>query len=103
MLSESRPLRPSAPRLYQPAGTVTRPNPQFARDYPPTMTADDIGVKDLLDAFYIQGGKRDLTLFTIGIDPHQPISPELSAACGSEVQVEFWQILEELVPAPKAT
>jgi hydrogenase maturation protease len=46
----------------QPLGTVTRTRPQFAPDYPPTMTAHDIGVKDLLDAFYIQGGKRDVTL-----------------------------------------
>ncbi len=39
-----------------PLGTVTRTTPRFSRDYPPTLTAHDIGVKDLLDAFYMQGG-----------------------------------------------
>ena len=39
-----------------PLGTVTRTTPRFSRDYPPTLTAHDIGVKDLLDVFYIQGG-----------------------------------------------
>jgi Ni,Fe-hydrogenase maturation factor len=39
-----------------PIGTVTRTTPRFSRDYPPTLTAHDIGVKDLLDMFYIQGG-----------------------------------------------
>ncbi|KAA6464784.1 hydrogenase maturation protease [Acidobacteria bacterium AB60] len=79
-----------------PAGTVTRTKPQFSRDYPPTMTAHDIGVKDLLDAFYLQGGKRDVTLFTVSIDPHQSISMELTEECSGAVAVAVQQILEEL-------
>ena len=61
-----------------PIGTVTRTTPKFSRDYPPTLTAHDIGVKDLLDAFYMQGGTRDVILYAITIDPRQPISMELS-------------------------
>ena len=60
-------------------GTITRTTPRFARDYPPTLTAHDIGVKDLLDVFYMQGGRRDVVLYTISIDPHQPIRMSLSA------------------------
>ena len=63
-----------------PIGTVTRTTPKFSRDYPPTLTAHDIGVKDLLDAFYMQGGTRDVILYAITIDPRQPISLELSPA-----------------------
>jgi hydrogenase maturation protease len=59
-------------------GTVTRTTPKFAKDYPPTMTAHDIGMKDLLDAFYIQGGNREVILYTITIDPRQPIAMDLS-------------------------
>ncbi len=44
-----------------PLGTVTRTTPQFVKDYPPTLTAHDIGVKDLLDAFYMQGGNARLS------------------------------------------
>ena len=61
-----------------PIGTVTRTTPKFSRDYPPTLTAHDIGVKDLLDAFYMQGGSRNVVLYAITIDPHQSISMELS-------------------------
>jgi hydrogenase maturation protease len=61
-----------------PIGTVTRTTPKFSRDYPPTLTAHDIGVKDLLDAFYMQGGHRDVVLYGITIDPHQSISMALS-------------------------
>lgn len=64
-----------------PIGTVTRTMPRFARDYPPTLTAHDIGVKDLLDAFYMQGGTREVVLYTITIDPQQPIRMSLSAEC----------------------
>ena len=64
-----------------PIGTVTRTTPKFSRDYPPTLTAHDIGVKDLLDAFYMQGGSRDVILYAITIDPQQPISMELSETC----------------------
>jgi hydrogenase maturation protease len=59
-------------------GTVTRTTPRFSKDYPPTMTAHDIGMKDLLDAFYIQGGNREVILYTITIDPRQPIAMDLS-------------------------
>ena len=86
----------------QPLGTVTRTKPQFSRDYPPTLTAHDIGVKDLLDAFYMQGGKRDVTLFTVTIDPHQAISMELSDACLRACDEAVARILNELqvtVPA----
>jgi hydrogenase maturation protease len=79
-----------------PPGTVTRTTPRFSRDYPPTLTAHDIGVKDLLDAFYIQGGKREVVLYAIAIDPRQPISMDLSDDGAMAAQVAIFQILEEL-------
>ncbi len=64
-----------------PPGTVTRTTPRFSSDYPPTLTAHDIGVKDLLDAFYMHSGEREVVLYAISIDPRQPISMDLSEAC----------------------
>lgn len=61
-----------------PVGTVTRTTPQFSRDYPPTLTAHDVGMKDLLDMFYIQGGTHEIILYAITIDPKQPIRMSLS-------------------------
>ena len=82
-----------------PYGTVTRTTPKFSRDYPPTLTAHDIGVKDLLDAFYMQGGTRDVVLYAISIDPHQPISMELSEQGKLAVQETVPRILAELKAA----
>jgi hydrogenase maturation protease len=79
-----------------PVGTVTRTTPRFSRDYPPTLTAHDIGVKDLLDVFYIQGGSPDVILYAITIDPQQPISMELSEVIAKAAEVAVAEILAEL-------
>ena len=79
-----------------PPGTVTRTTPRFSKDYPPTLTAHDIGVKDLLDAFYMQGGTREVILYAIAIDPRQPISMELSAECARAAETATYEIIAEL-------
>jgi hydrogenase maturation protease len=79
-----------------PPGTVTRTTPKFSRDYPPTLTAHDIGVKDLLDVFYIQGGGPDVVLYAIAIDPKQSISMELSPTIAKAAKVAVAEILAEL-------
>ena len=79
-----------------PPGTVTRTTPRFSRDYPPTLTAHDIGVKDLLDVFYIQGGGPEVVLYAIAIDPRQPISMELSEVTAQAAKVAVAEILAEL-------
>ena len=79
-----------------PPGTVTRTTPRFSKDYPPTLTAHDIGVKDLLDAFYMQGGEREVVLYAVSIDPKQPICMELSPACAKARDEAVERIAAEL-------
>ena len=79
-----------------PLGTVTRTTPHFSRDYPPTLTAHDIGVKDLLDVFYIQGGGPDVALYAITIDPQQPISMQLSDGAARAADEAVERIMAEL-------
>jgi hydrogenase maturation protease len=85
-----------------PVGTVTRTVPRFSRDYPPTLTAHDVGIKDLLDLFYMLDGGCEVTLYAITIDPQQPISLNLSSeiSCAAEVAIE--RILAELMPSQAA-
>jgi len=65
-----------------PAGTVRRLEPRFSTDYPRTLTAHDIGLKDLLDAFHILGETPEVVLYAVSIDPlgemKTELSPELS-------------------------
>ena len=79
-----------------PSIRATRTTPRFSKDYPPTLTAHDIGVKDLLDAFYMQGGTREVVLYAIAIDPKQPISMDLSDGCAKAAEVAVREILAEL-------
>ena len=73
-----------------PVGTVTRTVPRFSRDYPPTLTAHDVGIKDLLDLFYMLDGGREVVLYAITIDPRQPISmnlsPEITVAANAAIE-----------------
>lgn len=79
-----------------PEGTVTRTTPRFSRDYPPTLTAHDIGVKDLLDVFYIQGGGPEVVLYAITIDPRQPIRMSLSDRIQAAADCAVDRILAEV-------
>jgi hydrogenase maturation protease len=83
-----------------PIGTVTRTVPRFARDYPPTLTAHDIGIKDLLDLFYMLDGGREVTLYAITINPQQPISLELSPTIRRSADEAVERILAELSSEP---
>ena len=67
------------------AGEVRKLRPKYSKDYPKTLTAHDIGLKDLLDAFYLMGERvPDVTLFAVSIPPLSEmdleLSPRLSAA-----------------------
>lgn len=79
-----------------PIGTVTRTTPRFSRDYPPTLTAHDVGMKDLLDMFYIQGGQHEIILYAITIDPKQPIRMSLSEQAERSTAEAVSRILAEL-------
>ena len=89
-----------------PPGTVTRTTPRFSKDYPPTLTAHDIGVKDLLDAFYMQGGSRDVVLYAIpgspspwNSRPSQP-GPRRKPNCAFSLNCLLESHLNERLPYP---
>ena len=86
-----------------PEGTVTRTTPRFSRDYPPTLTAHDVGIKDLLDVFYIQGGGPDIVLYAITINPKQPISVSLSPGGEIAAKEAVERILAELQGLPASS
>jgi hydrogenase maturation protease len=59
-------------------GAVERLQPRFSTDYPSTLTAHDIGLKDLLDAMYLLGNPPRITLFAVSIPPPTGMSTELT-------------------------
>lgn len=76
-------------------GTVRRLRPRFSTDYPRTLTAHDIGLKDLLDTFYLLGDTPDVTLFAVSIPPLQDMKTELSPELLPIVPQVAQMVLEE--------
>jgi hydrogenase maturation protease len=68
-----------------PPGTVRRLRPRFSKDYPRTLTAHDIGLKDLLDAMYVLGDSPSVTLLAVSIDQPQELGTELSPEVAAAV------------------
>ena len=62
----------------QPPGTIQLLKPTFSSDYPPTLTAHDIGLKDLLDALFLLKQQPEIWLFTVSIARLDRLSIELS-------------------------
>ena len=77
-------------------GTVRRLRPRYSKDYPRTLTAHDIGLKDLLDAFYLLGKPPEVTLFAVSIPPLNDMKMELSPPVSAIVPQVAGMVLEEV-------
>jgi hydrogenase maturation protease len=77
-------------------GTVRRLRPRYSRDYPRTLTAHDIGLKDLIDTFYLLGDEPDVTLFAVSIPPLQDMTMRLSPELLPVVPQVARMVLEEV-------
>jgi len=69
----------------KPPGTVRVIRPRFASDYPRTLSAHDIGLKDLVDSAALLGLKPDVVLVVVSVKTlpeglHAELSPEVAAA-----------------------
>ena len=62
----------------KPAGTVTLTEPRFASDFPRTLSAHDIGLRDLLESASLVGSLPKLFLITVSIEAIQSMSMDLS-------------------------
>ena len=67
-----------------PPGTVSLIQPRYASDFPPSLTAHDIGLKDLLESAALLGYWPRVDLITISIanlsNMTMELSPEVAAA-----------------------
>ncbi len=80
----------------QSSGTVRRLQPRFSADYPRTLTAHDIGLKDLLDAFHLLGDPAEVVLFAVSIAPLHEMGDELSPALATRLDEITGLIAAEL-------
>src|SRR5664279_4267098 len=81
----------------QPPGTVRRLTPRFSTDYPRTLTAHDIGLKDLLDTFYLLDHPVDIVLFAVSIASLQEICLDMCPEIAERVPEIVQLVLHELM------
>ena len=60
------------------AGTVSVIEPKFASDFPKSLSAHDIGLKDMIESITILGKLPKIYLITVTIDSIQSMQLELS-------------------------
>ena len=77
-------------------GTIRRLTPRFSRDYPRALTAHDIGLKDLLDAFHLLGDPPEVVLFAISVQPPAEPRLELSGPVAAAVPEAVRLVLREV-------
>ena len=72
----------------QPCGTVSTIRPRFASDFPRSLSAHDIGLRDLIESASLLAPLPETILVTVSVAETQPLSTELSpavAACLPQV------------------
>jgi hydrogenase maturation protease len=60
-------------------GTVSLIRPRYASDYPRSLTAHDIGLRDLIEAAALSGSLPEVWLITVSIAEIAPMQTQLSA------------------------
>jgi len=63
----------------QPAGTVSVIRPRYASDFPRTLSAHDIGLRDLVESAALLRSLPTIHLVTVSIEAMQPMELSLSA------------------------
>lgn len=61
-----------------PPGTVRLIHPRFASDFPPLMSAHEIGLKDMIEVMILTGKLPEIDLIVISVSNINDVSMELS-------------------------
>lgn len=61
-----------------PPGTIRIIRPRFASDFPRTLSAHDIGLRDMIESASLLGALPSIDLITVAIPEIQPMTLELS-------------------------
>lgn len=83
-------------------GTVRVLHPRFAADFPRSLSAHDIGLRDLVESATLLGPLPSIDLITVSIAKLQPMTIELSQALEDalpEVIETVHRLLRDRLPA----
>lgn len=82
-----------------PVGTVRRLSPHYSADYPPVLSAHELGLREMIDAMQLQERIPQIELLAISVQPcphlGMQLSPEVRRAVPQVLQLVF-EILEDI-------
>jgi len=82
----------------RPPGTITRLRPRFASDFPRSLSAHDIGLRDLVETAALLGELPRIDLITVSIEKVQSLGLEVSepvSAALARIEELVRNLLEE--------
>lgn len=77
-------------------GTISILEPKYAKDFPKSLSAHDIGLKDLLESASLLGTLPRIILITITVDSYQDVSMELSERVNDAIPLVIEKVKEIL-------
>ena len=78
----------------KPVGTISVIRPKYSSDFPPVMSAHDIGLKDLVEALHLTGRMPKIYLICVSINSDQELGMELSTEVGNQLPVIADRVLD---------
>ncbi len=83
----------------KPAGTISVIKPRFAADYPTALSVHDVGLRDMIEALYLQDNLPEIHLVTISVKGIQPMvvgmTPEIEK-CVPEAVKTILELAEKI-------
>jgi hydrogenase maturation protease len=76
----------------KPAGTISLIEPKFATDFPKSLSAHDIGLRDLIESTAVLGELPKMYLITVTIESIQSMQMELS----TEIEEQIPSVVEKV-------
>jgi hydrogenase maturation protease len=86
----------------RPPGTVSLIRPKYAKDFPASLSAHDIGLKDLVESAALLGCMPEIDLITVTVARLQPMSMDLSPEVAAAMPEVFQRVRDCLATAPVA-
>ena len=78
------------------AGTISLIEPKFATDFPRSLSAHDIGLRDLIESTAVLGELPKMYLITVTIDSIQSMQMELSPEIEKQIPAVVGKVKEVL-------
>ena len=80
----------------KPAGAISLIEPKFATDFPKSLSAHDIGLRDLIESTTVLGELPKMYLITVTIDSIQSMEMELSPEIEKQIPAVIGRVKEIL-------